>query len=156
MCSFTMPKTGALEIVAQRGFHQEFLDHFSSMQIGHGGICSRALERGERVIVEDVLTDPAFAPHHSIATSAGFRGVQSTPVFGRRGDPLGVISTHFRQPHRPSDRDLRFTDLYARFAAELIERQRAEDALRISEGRFRELVRDLPAGVYTCDAAGYI
>ena len=149
-------ETGDLEIAAQRGFDQEFLDHFRSMKIDPGGAYSRALERGERVVVEDVLTDPAFAPYHSIATSAGFRAVQSTPVFGRLGDPLGMISTHFRQRHRPSDRELRFTDLYARFAAELIERQRAEDALRISEGRFRELVRDLPAGVYTCDAAGYI
>jgi PAS domain S-box-containing protein len=149
-------ETGALEIAAQRGFDQEFLDHFRSMPIGPGGVYSRALKRGERVVVEDVLTDPAFSPYHSIATSVGFRAVQSTPVFGRRGDPLGMISTHFRQPHRPSERELRFTDLYARFAAELIERQRAEDELRISEGRFRDLVSDLPAGVYTCDAAGYI
>ena len=110
-------ETGDLEIAAQRGFDQEFLDHFRSMKIDPGGAYSRALERGERVVVEDVLTDPAFAPYHSIATSAGFRAVQSTPVFGRRGDPLGMISTHFRQPHRPSDRELRFTDLYARFAA---------------------------------------
>jgi PAS domain S-box-containing protein len=149
-------ETGALEILAHRGFDREFLDHFRSVPIDHGAVCSRALEGGQRVIVEDVLTDPAFGPHRAIAASAGFRAVQSTPIFGRRGDPLGMISTHFRQPHRPSDRQLRFTDLYARFAAELIERQRAEDALRISEGRFRELVRDLPAGVYTCDAAGYI
>ncbi len=48
-----------------------------------------------------------------------------------------MISTHFRHPHRPSERELRFVDLYARQAADMIERKRAEDALRASEERFR-------------------
>jgi PAS domain-containing protein len=69
---------------------------------------------------------------------------------------LGVFSTYFRQPHRPLELELRFTDLYARLAAEVIERQRAEEVLRASEARFRSLLEGLPAAVYTCDAAGYI
>ena len=129
-------RTQALEIVAQRGFGQEFLDHFSSVNES-GAACGRALKRAERVIIEDVLTDPDFAPHRAIAASAGYRAVQSTPLFSRSGEPLGIVSTHFRQPHRPSERELRLTDLYARQAAELIERKRAEDALRASEERFR-------------------
>jgi PAS domain S-box-containing protein len=48
-----------------------------------------------------------------------------------------MISTHFRRTHRPSERELRFVDLYARQAAEMIERNRAEEALRASEERFR-------------------
>jgi C4-dicarboxylate-specific signal transduction histidine kinase len=53
--------------------------------------------------------------------------VQSTPLFGQGGEILGMISTHFKNPHRPSDRELRLTDLYARQAAEIIERKRAEE-----------------------------
>jgi GAF domain-containing protein len=74
-----------------------------------------------------IQTDPLFAPHRHIASSAGFRAVQSTPLFGRGGDLLGMISTHFKRPHRPSDRELRLTDLYARLAAEMIERKRTDD-----------------------------
>jgi PAS domain S-box-containing protein len=48
-----------------------------------------------------------------------------------------MISSHFRQPHRPSEHELRFIDLYAHLAAEFIERQRASDALSASENRFR-------------------
>jgi PAS domain S-box-containing protein len=125
-----------LEIVAQRGFGQDFLNHFSAVNES-GAACGRALKRAERVIIEDVLTDPDFAPHRAIAASAGYRAVQSTPLFSRSGEPLGIVSTHFRQPHRPSERELRLTDLYARQAAELIERKRAEDVLRASEERFR-------------------
>jgi PAS domain S-box-containing protein len=129
-------RTQALEIVAQRGFGQDFLNHFSAVNES-GAACGRALKRAERVIIEDVLTDPDFAPHRAIAASAGYRAVQSTPLFSRSGEPLGIVSTHFRQPHRPSERELRLTDLYARQAAELIERKRAEDVLRASEERFR-------------------
>jgi PAS domain S-box-containing protein len=130
------PETHALEIVAQRGFRQDFLDYFNSVH-EDGAACGRALQRLERVIIEDVQHDPGFEPHRQIAASAGFRAVQSTPLFSRSGEPLGMISTHFRQTHRPSERDLRLTDLYARQAAEMIERRRAEEALRKSEERFR-------------------
>lgn len=126
----------ALEIVAQRGSNQDFLDHFSKVN-EESAACGRAMRQGERVIIEDVKTDPGFAPHRHIAASAGFRAVQSTPLFSHSGEVLGVISSHFRQPHRPSEHELRFIDLYAHLAAEFIERQRASDVLSASENRFQ-------------------
>jgi PAS domain S-box-containing protein len=113
-------KTGALDIVAQRGFQREFLDYFATVR-EEGAACGRAFVRRERVIIEDVETDPGFAPHRRIAANAGFRAVQSTPLFSRSGEPLGMISTHFRRPHRPLLHELRLTDLYARQAAEMID-----------------------------------
>jgi transcriptional regulator with GAF, ATPase, and Fis domain len=129
------PQTQALEIVSQRGFQREFLDYFSSVR-EDGAACGRAMQRGERVIIEDVQTDPGFEPHRQIAASAGFRAVQSTPFFSRSGDLLGMLSTHFREPHRPSERDLRLTDLYVVQAAEAIERNQASTAL---EKAFEEI-----------------
>jgi PAS domain S-box-containing protein len=141
------PETQALEIVAQRGFGQEFLDYFSSV---HEDSAACALQRAERVIIEDVETDPGFAPHRQIAAATGFRAVQSTPLFSRSGEPLGMISTHFRLPHRPSERELGLTDLYARQAAEMIERRQAEAALRRSEEQFRLLAESIPHHVWAC------
>ena len=146
----------ALKIVAQRGFQQDFLNHFSSVLEGEAAY-GRALSRGERVIIEDVLTDADFELFRPIAAAAGFRSVQSTPLFSRNGEPLGMISTHFRQPHRPSERDLRLTDLYARQAAEMIERKRADAALTESEERFRHLieaVRDY--AIFMLDSGGRV
>jgi PAS domain S-box-containing protein len=150
------PETKTLEIVAHRGFQQNFLDYFSSVS-ETGAACGRGLQRRERVIIEDVLADPDFEPHRQIAASAGFRAVQSTPLFSRSGEPLGMISTHFRQPHRPSERELRFTDLYARLVAELMERQRAEAALRTSEERFRHMVEGIKDyAIYMLDLDGRV
>ncbi|HEU4507301.1 MAG TPA: PAS domain S-box protein [Pyrinomonadaceae bacterium] len=128
--------SAALDIVAQRGFKQDFLDHFSNVN-EESAACGRAMRQGKRVIIEDVKTDPGFAPHRHIAASTGFRAIQSTPLFSRSGEVLGMISSHFRQPHRPSEHELRFIDLYAHLAAEFIERQRASDVLSASENRFR-------------------
>jgi PAS domain S-box-containing protein len=123
------PRTRTLEIVTQHGFQQEFLERFREVR-DDTTTCSRALRKGSRVIVEDTQTDAAFEPHRRFAASADYRAVQSTPLFGRSGQPLGVISTHFRFPHRPSERELRLTDLYARQAAELVEIKQAETRLR--------------------------
>ena len=123
------PQNRTLQIVAQHGFKPEFMDQFREVR-DDSATCCRALRSGSRVIVEDVQTDEAFKPHLQIAAAAGFREVQSTPLFSRSGQPLGVISTYFRSPRRPSERELRLTDLYARQAAELVEIKQAETRLR--------------------------
>jgi signal transduction histidine kinase len=122
------PETGQLELVGEAGFPPERLDHFASVR-DDGPACSRALRQRRRVVIEDVETDPGFAPHRKTAAACGFRAIQSTPLFSRRGEPLGVLSTNFRRPHRPSEHELRMTDLYAVHAAVMIERKRGETAL---------------------------
>jgi PAS domain S-box-containing protein len=140
-------QTGALDIVAQRGFDQPaFLDEAAAVQ-ERKAPCGRALERHARVVIEDVEADPECAPYRPVAAAAGFRAVQATPLFDRAGQPLGVFSTHFRQPHRPTERELRLTDLYARQAAEVIALRQAEQALRASEERLRRAVQIDTVGV---------
>ena len=42
------------------------------------------------------------------------------------------------------------------FTLDVTDRKRVEEALRISEARFREVIQRLPAAIYTCDAQGRI
>jgi PAS domain S-box-containing protein len=87
--------------------------------------------------VEDVETDEYFAPFRPIARAAGYRAAQSTPIMSREGVLLGTLATQFRSVHRPAEQDLRLLDFYVRQAADIIERHKAEDALRQSEERLR-------------------
>lgn len=140
------PQSRTLQIVAQHGFRPDFLDQFREVR-DDSAPCGQALSRGSRIIVEDIQTDAAFEPHRQIAASAGFRAAQSTPLFGRSGQPLGVISTHFRFPHRPSERELRLTDLYARQAAEMVEIKQAEARLR----EYEKVVENLEEMIVVVD-----
>jgi signal transduction histidine kinase/CHASE3 domain sensor protein len=125
--------TATLRIVAQRGFSPAFLEHFRIVDAAEPSACGRALQGKSRVIIEDVEQDPEYRPHLQAAAEAGYRAVQSTPIFGRDGSIMGVLSSHFARPHRPSDRDLQLTDLYMRIAAELIDA--AQDAETIRAAR---------------------
>ena len=124
------PETSVLRIVAQRGFSPAFLEHFASVDINDESACGRALRQGMRVIIENVEKDPEYLPHCAIAAREGYCAVQSTPIRGHDGKVTGVLSTHFRTPHRPSDRELQLTDLYLRLVAEVVARAREEEELR--------------------------
>jgi PAS domain S-box-containing protein len=134
------PQTRELQIVAHRGFREDFLEYFRIVGADPGVVCGRAAPHGQRTIVEDVRADPGFVLHQAIATSAGFRALQSTPVTSRSGELLGVLSTHFCNPHRPSERALRMVDLYARQAAEFLERMRVETSLKEADRRKSEFL----------------
>ena len=131
-------QSSTLKIVAQRRLPKWWVDFWNEVSEGHG-VCGTALVRGERVIVEDVEQSPIFVgtPALEIQLKAGVRAVQSTPLIGRSGKPLGMFSTHYKAPHRPDGRALRLLDLLARQAADIIERAQTEANLRESGQRFR-------------------
>ncbi len=124
--------SGALEIVAHRGFGREFLDFFKEVRVDADCACGQAMRSGRSVVIADVMADEAFAPFRGIAVASGFRAVQATPLLGAGGRLLGIMSTHWAQRHLPSARDRRMTDLYARQVADFIERMRTDAALRKS------------------------
>ncbi len=103
--------------------------------------CGRALRHGRRLIVEDVELDAPYAPLRTIAREADYRAVISTPLIGADGTVLGMASTHFRSPHRPSDQELGRLDLYLRQASDFIQRCTMEDALRQHARAMREADR---------------
>lgn len=124
------PLHQTLRIGAQRGFEEPFLRAFSTVDAGDHSVCGRALRQGRRVIIADILEDEDLISIADVMREAGVRAVQSTPLLGRNGVPVGMLSTHWHEPTQPSERALRLLDLYARQAAEFIERSRIETRLR--------------------------
>lgn len=118
------PAVGALQIEAQRGFKQPFLEYFDRVHDGEAA-CGTALKHAERIIIQDVTDSPIFlgTPALEVMLDAGARGVQSTPLVGCSGRILSVLSTHYRRPRPPYERALRRLDGLARQLADLIERE---------------------------------
>ena len=116
------------------------------------------MHRGERVVIEDVTKSEIFAgtPALDVLLAAGVRGVQSTPLVGRSGALVGMLSTHYRIPKRPANRDLALLDLLARQAADGIERIQIEEARLEAANRSQQLLNVTSAGVYAVDTKGVI
>ncbi len=110
-----------LRLTESIGFPQEFLDRFGSLPSDSSTACGRALQRRERVVVEDIYSDPGFQKLGTLMDHFGFAAVQSTPLRGRNGRLFGILSTHYEQPRRPEEEDLRTLDLYIQEAERVFE-----------------------------------
>jgi signal transduction histidine kinase/CheY-like chemotaxis protein len=133
---------GGLALQVQSGFDPDIVRQMSQVPPwgGESGTCY--LER-RRVVVEDVEADPIFAPYREVARAAGSRACHSTPLTSRGGDIIGVLSVHFPLPYRPSERETRLMDLYARIAADAIENARLHQRVQQElEERKQSLVRE--------------
>ncbi len=132
-----------LRVAAQSGFKPDFLEFFREVSVDDHSACGRALRSGRRILVQDVERDAAYACLAGIARAAGYRAVQSTPLISYNGELLGMLSTHWNAPHLPSETELRCLDLYARQAADFIERKLVEEALLQADRRKDEFLATL-------------
>lgn len=137
------PVNKLLTIAAHHGFEQDFLDHFDTVDAEGDAACSRALASRQRWIIEDVRADERYTAYRAAADKAGYRAVQSTPLFSRDGEPLGMLTTHFRLPRIPTEHELSMLDLYARQASDFIERLRITEQLREADRRKDEFIATL-------------
>jgi PAS domain S-box-containing protein len=128
------PEGGDLQLLAQRGFHPQSAAYWERVRLEAASTCSMALTAGCRVVVQDTEACEAMVGTADLDAyrRSGIRSVQSTPLFARSGRLLGMMSTHWRKPHHPTERELQPLDVLARQAADLIERDEVEAALRES------------------------
>jgi signal transduction histidine kinase/CheY-like chemotaxis protein len=105
-------RTGRFECVARQGFANDaVLDD------------PDAIAERRRIVVEDADSNSVAAALMPAARAAGHRAWQSTPLLSAAGDLLGVLTTYFKSPHRPTPHQLRLTDVYARVSAVIFERR---------------------------------
>jgi PAS domain S-box-containing protein len=121
----------SLRLLAWTNFHPDSAAFWQRAAVGAGSTFSKALSDNERVVVADIEACEFMAgtQDQQEYRRSGIRAVQSTPLRSRTGRPLGMLSTHWRTPHTPTEDNFRFFDVLARQAADLIERTLAEEAL---------------------------
>ena len=131
------PETKSLVLLASSGLDPVMTDHFHRVGADSTTGCGIALREGRRVFLDYDQNDSDDAGRRH--AEAGLHAAQATPLVARDGAPLGMLNTHWRASgHRSSERELRFLDLLARQAADLIERAQAQRRLRESEERLRQ------------------
>lgn len=135
---------GELRLIGHRGFGPEAAKFWEWVGVGSGS-SSGTLDHFAREIVRDVETCDyiAASEHLKINRQCGIRSLQRTALSSRSGRLLGRITTHWKLPHEPSERDLRLFDILARQAADVIERTHAVRALREADRRKDEFLATL-------------
>lgn len=147
-------ETNELRLLAWRGFHPAsaaFWDRIGLASVSTS--CGAAFSSGRRSIVTDVescefIAGSADLDHFRLS---GIKAIQSTPLLSRTGELLGMISTHWRELHQPTEDDLRLLDVLARQGADLIERIRSEEQIlllaREAEHRAKNILAIVQATV---------
>ena len=148
---------GILRIVARQGVGEEFLEHFACVSAEDTSACGTALKHGQRVVIEDVTEYAPYAPHLDVAARTGYRGVNCTPLVERgTAQPLGMLTTLFREPYRPDEARLRLSDIFAAHAADLLSSRRAQQKLRDSEEFFRLALDGARMGTWEWDSETHL
>ena len=121
----------ALRLLAWKGFDPASAAFWEWVCADAGSACGVAWRMGERVIVPDVERCEFIAGTQDLKyyRLSGIKAVQSTPLVSRHGRLIGMLSTHWRTPHQPAERELRLLDVLARQATDLVERKQAEAAV---------------------------
>ncbi len=140
---------GELKLLAHRGFSDEAAKFWSWVRADSPSVCGTAIGRRARVIEADLANSATMAGTRELASllELGIGAVQTTPLMSRTGELVGMISTHWNEPHEPSERELSQLDILARLAADLIERKTHDEEARRREERLRiltHLLTDVP------------
>ncbi|HEY0665913.1 MAG TPA: diguanylate cyclase [Gallionella sp.] len=134
---------------------EELIEAFNGAEIGIGvGSCGTAAFTGQRVIVEDIQTHPYWSTYTAITSEAGLGACWSEPIRSVSGKILGTLDIYHRQPHHPSDEEIRLVEQTAHLAEIAIGRSHAEQALAESGKLLSEVLENVSASIYTKDTQG--
>jgi diguanylate cyclase (GGDEF)-like protein/PAS domain S-box-containing protein len=129
-----------------------YVDAIEGLPIGPlAGSCGTAAFRGERVIVEDIQTDPLWAPYRDLAAQHGLRACWSEPIFGHHRKVLGTLAMYYGEPRRPRADELRLIETAARLTAITMHRWRDQRELRDGRERLRLALSASGLGMWDWD-----
>jgi PAS domain S-box-containing protein len=107
------------------------------------GSCGVAAYSAEQVISADIATDPIWERFRDLMREYDIAAAWSTPIRSGGGRMLGTFAMYYATQRAPTADDLEFGWVAASVAGSLIERGRAEDALRASERLLTEQASEL-------------
>jgi PAS domain S-box-containing protein len=122
----------------------EFMRAIEGGEIGPlAASCGTAAFRRERVIVEDITSDPLWSDCRDLALRHGLRACWSTPVFDDAGRLLATFACYYRMARGPSPNHIQLVDTAINLASIAISNSRREHSLKNANAEMRILARRL-------------
>ena len=110
--------------------------------------CHAAAFHRARIAVADLEAEERWPKYCELSLAKGLRAICTKPILDRRGQVLGILALHYKEPHRPDAGDHRLMDAMASLTAFGIESVGRERALESANERFVSLAASIPGVVY--------
>jgi signal transduction histidine kinase/ActR/RegA family two-component response regulator len=124
------PHTKLLNLAAAPGLPPQYRQAVAQAPIGPDiGSCPSAAYKNERVVVEDIQTDPRWAPIKFLVEGTNLCACWSEPIRGSVGEVLGTFAIYRSRIGGPSSDDINFMEAAAELAGIAIGRVRASAEL---------------------------
>ncbi|WP_439574178.1 EAL domain-containing protein [Phreatobacter sp.] len=122
---------------------QFYSDALDGLAIGPDvGSCGTAAWRGEPVLVEDIETDPLWAPYKELPLPLGLLACWSSPIKLKDGRVAGTFAFYFREKRGPSAWHERLVESCVHLCALALERHEAKE--RIAQLAYYDTLTGLP------------
>jgi len=152
LCSILLCEGAQLRHGAAPSLPDAYNRQIDGLAVGNGvGACGTAAFLKKPVVVVDVTTDPLMRDYLDLLREFNLRACWSTPILASGGEVLATFAIYHRTPYQPQPQDEVLVETAVRLARIAIERTRAEEALRDSEARFRELAENVEDVFYNVD-----
>ena len=144
MCSvLRVDREGIIHPLASPSLPEHYSQALEGLPIGpETGSCGTAAWRGEPVVVEDIATDPLWAPYKELALPLGLAACWSTPIKLKDGRVAGTFAFYFREKRGPSVWHERLVEACVHLCALAIERH--EEKAHIAQLAYFDTLTGLP------------
>ncbi|GIW92882.1 MAG: hypothetical protein KatS3mg110_0923 [Pirellulaceae bacterium] len=151
-CSLHRIHGNQLEFVAGPSLDPSYCEKIRRVPIGPNvGSCGTAAFTGKIVITEDIATDPRWQPYRHLVEPYGLRSCWSIPVRGPDGVPIATFAVYYKQPSRPTRREVRFLKQWGDLVGLALYRENQRRRLDEAQRSFRTLIDSAPEGIVLLD-----
>ncbi|MCF6208468.1 MAG: PAS domain S-box protein, partial [Ghiorsea sp.] len=121
-------------------FPQSYCDAVNGLENGPDiGSCGTSTYTGERVLVEDIATDPKWEKLKDVALPHGMRSCWSEPIKDNKGKVLGAFGMYYNHAALPNADELEDLEAGARLAGIVMARQQRETLLQKLHSAFEHV-----------------
>jgi c-di-GMP-specific phosphodiesterase len=144
MCSvLRVDREGIIHPLASPSLPEHYSQALEGLPIGPAtGSCGTAAWRGEPVVVEDIATDPLWAPYKDLALPLGLAACWSTPIKLKDGRVAGTFAFYFHEKRGPSAWHEQLVEACVHLCALAIERH--EEKAHIAQLAYFDTLTGLP------------
>ena len=149
--------TNTLSLASGVDFSAEFQKELQHIEVSpNGGTCCVAAHSRKVTITENFLTNTTWPGFKLVADTENLAACWAAPMIGADNELKGTFSAYFREPRKPTEREIKLIKRAASMIALAFDHQRERSLRNELNERYASLFRNHPDAVFELDINGNI